>query len=129
MRLFEPDDCLEEQEELLRNKINALSDEQKKIFYRQQSKLIKDPDTYASLNWMFLGGVHHFYLRKYKIFALEISLLTISIISLIAGFDLAILILVAMTLYEAPQLFFSQKIARQYNYDVSERIYNELTSY
>lgn len=129
MRLFEPDDRLEEQEELLRNKINALSDEQKKIFYRQQSKLIKDPDTYASLNWMFLGGVHHFYLRKYKIFALEISLLTISIISLIAGFDLAILILVAMTLYEAPQLFFSQKIARQYNYDVSERIYNELTSY
>ncbi|NVD07694.1 hypothetical protein FCU94_12445 [Vibrio sp. JPW-9-11-11] len=126
MRLFEPIEQLEKNEELLRNQVNSLPEGQKKEFYKQQSKKLKDPDTYATLNWFFLGGFHHCYLGKYALFALELTLLTISIVGLTLGHSSAFIILGLLVLYELPQLFFSQKIARQHNYQVSCDIFNDV---
>lgn len=126
MRLFEPIEQLEKNEDLLRSQVNSLPDDQKKEFYKRQSKRLKDPDTYATLNWFFLGGFHHCYLGKYSLFALELSLLTVSIVGLILGHSSALLILALLVIYELPQLFFSQKIARQHNYKLSCEIFNEV---
>ncbi|EGQ8961627.1 hypothetical protein ACKOZB_004524 [Vibrio parahaemolyticus] len=126
MRLFEPIEQLEKKEELLRSQINQLPENQKKEFYELQSKILKDPDTYATLNWFFLGGFHHFYLGKYALFALELTLLTVSIIGLVLGHSSALLILALLVVYELPQLFFSQKIARQHNYKLSCEIFNDV---
>lgn len=126
MRLFEPIEQLEKNEDLLRSQVNSLPDDQKKEFYKRQSKRLKDPDTYATLNWFFLGGFHHCYLGKYSLFALELTLLTVSIVGLILGHSSALLVLAILVIYELPQLFFSQKIARQHNYQLSCEIFNEV---
>ncbi|AIV07768.1 MULTISPECIES: hypothetical protein [Vibrio] len=126
MRLFEPIEQLEKQEELLRSQVNSLPEHQKKEFYERQSKSLKDPDTYATLNWFFLGGFHHCYLGKYALFALELILLIVSIVGFVLGHPSAFLILALLIIYELPQLFFSQKIARQHNYQLSCEIFNEV---
>ncbi|CAE6965714.1 hypothetical protein ACOMICROBIO_NCLOACGD_05440 [Vibrio sp. B1ASS3] len=126
MRLFEPIEQLEKQEELLRSQVNSLPEHQKKEFYERQSKNLKDPDTYATLNWFFLGGFHHCYLGKYALFALELILLIVSIVGFVLGHPSAFLILALLIIYELPQLFFSQKIARQHNYQLSCEIFNEV---
>ena len=125
MLIFEPLQTLEKNEELFREQLNALPKEQKKAFYELQSKKLKDPDTYAVLNWLFLGGIHHFYLKKYVLFAIELMLLTVSIIGFFLGHASSIYIIILLCIYELPQLFFSQKIARQYNYNLSCDIFNE----
>ncbi|WP_298445247.1 TM2 domain-containing protein [uncultured Ferrimonas sp.] len=126
MRILEPIEELEQQEEQLRAQVNALSSEQKKAFYQQQGKALKDPDTYAALNWLFLGGVHHFYLGKYRLFFIEIIILLCSGIAILQGYNEAIYMILAVVIYELPQLFFSQKIARQYNLERSTEIYNDI---
>lgn len=126
MQLFEPIEQLEKNEELLRNQINTLPEVQKKEFYSRQSKQLKDPDTYAALNWFFLGGFHHCYLGRYKLFVLELILLITMIIGFFEGHSSAIVILIFLVIFELPQLFFSQKIARQHNYKLSCEIFNEL---
>ncbi|CAH1562163.1 hypothetical protein [Vibrio rotiferianus] len=126
MRLFEPIEQLEKQEELLRSQVNSLPEHQKKEFYERQSKSLKDPDTYATLNWFFLGGFHHCYLGKYALFALELILLIVSIVGFVLGHPSAFIILALLIIYELPQLFFSQKIARQHNYQLSCEIFNEV---
>ncbi|EME0096371.1 hypothetical protein VXI05_004475 [Vibrio parahaemolyticus] len=129
MRLFEPIEQLEQNEELLRRQVNSLPESQKKEFYERQSKKLKDPDTYATLNWFFLGGFHHCYLGKYALFALELTMLIVSIIGLVLGHASAFLILALLVIYELPQLFFSQKIVRQYNYKLSCEIFNDVRRY
>ncbi|GAB7227843.1 hypothetical protein ACPV5J_01755 [Vibrio rotiferianus] len=126
MRLFEPIEQLEKQEELLRSQVNSLPEHQKKEFYERQSKSLKDPDTYATLNWFFLGGFHHCYLGKYALFALELILLIVSIVGFVLGHPSAFIILALLIIYELPQLFFSQKIARQHNYQLSCEIFNDV---
>jgi len=126
MSIFEPLQELEKKEELFRQQLNGLSKEQRKAFYEVQSQKLKDPDTYAALNWLFLGGIHHLYLRKYALFAMELMLLTVSIIGFFLGHASSIYIIILLSVYELPQLFFSQKIARQYNYNLSCNILNEI---
>ncbi|BDP30175.1 TPA: hypothetical protein RQK93_004447 [Vibrio vulnificus] len=126
MRMFESTEQLEENEELLRKQVNLLPEVQKKEFYNRQSKKLKDPDTYATLNWFFLGGFHHCYLGKYGLFALEITMLLVSVVGIVLGHTSALLILMLLVIYELPQLFFSQKIARQHNYDLSCKIFNDV---
>ncbi len=126
MRLFEPLEQLEKNEEQLRKQVNSLPEEKKKEFYRLQSKTLKDPDTYATLNWFCIGGLHHCYLGKYTLFMIELILLTISISGLYLGYPTSLYLLLLLLIYELPHLFFSQKIARQHNYDLSCKIFDEV---
>jgi len=126
VRLFEPMEQLEQNEEILRQQVNQLPEAQRKQFYQRQAEKLKDPDTYAALNWFFLGGVHHCYLGKYALFVIEITLLMVSIIGYILGHPSSLFLLMLLVIYELPQLFFSQKIARQHNYQLSCEIFNEV---
>lgn len=125
--LFEPMEELEAKEEQLRQQVRELSQEQRQQFYNEQTKLLKDPDTYATLNWLFLGGIHHFYLKKYVHFAVEATVLLICLIGLIAGMPMFWIGIIAIAIYELPQLFFSQKIVRQYNYREARELISRIT--
>lgn len=126
MRFWEPIEQLEAKEDALRQQVNALPESQRKQYYAELAKQLKDPDTYAALNWLFLGGIHHFYLRKYALFATEFLLLMISLLLIIAGYHFLFWLIVAIALFELPQLFYSQRIVRIYNYRLSIRILEQL---
>ncbi|MBR9726880.1 TM2 domain-containing protein [Shewanella intestini] len=126
MRLFDSLQVLEQSEERLRQQVNDLPNEQRKQFYQRQSQQLKDPDTYAAFNWLFLGGVHHCYLGKYLLFAIELFILMISITGIAMGYSLCYLGIAILVAYELPQLFFSQKIVRQHNNKLSHKILTDL---
>ena len=56
---------IEEREENIRERIKNISGDQRVLYYNEVNKRIKDPDTYATLNYFFIVGVHHFYLGKW----------------------------------------------------------------
>ena len=53
---------LEQEEDELRAQISALPDPERKRYYQQIKPRIRDPDTYAALNYSIVAGLHHFYL-------------------------------------------------------------------
>lgn len=135
MSIFIPLQEVEQSEEQLRSEVNALPETKKKAFYKAQTLELKDPDTYATLNYFLVGGFHHFYLGNLRTFAIELGLLVMSILVLIFANDvtyydlpLGLIFIIALSLYELPQLFFSQKIARLRNLAISQAILSRVNS-
>ena len=56
---------VEQTEEELRVLARQLREPQRKAFYQTLARELKDPDTYAVLNFFFVAGLHHIYLKKY----------------------------------------------------------------
>ena len=117
------------EENNLRNEIQKLSDENKKIFYSKIEKEIKDPDTYAVLNWLFIAGLHHFYLKKYLNGSINLSVFLLG--STLSFFDdttfgIGIGMLVSLFIVELFQLFKSQLILQDYNNMITKRLLGEL---
>jgi len=115
---------LNAQEEQLRSEVNALSPEQRKLFYQQEKRLVKDPDTYAVLNWFFAAGLHHFYLGRFQRGAVNLTLMLIGILTI---YSFAVFLIIVVLLIELPQLFKSQRIVHQYNNQVMADILKQLT--
>lgn len=122
MSLYRPIEEVEEKEESLRCKVQQLEPSQQKVFYQRQSKLLKDPDTYATMNWFCIIGLHHLYLGRYAIFAIELTVFLLALGAILMGLGFGFLILLVLFILELPQLFFSQRIIRNYNYQVSRRV-------
>ena len=113
------------EEDELRKEIAALPTELKKLYFRTEEQRIKDPDTYAVLNYFFLAGLHHFYLGKSLFGALNLLAMLLGIIFFeFGGWVLFILVIVI----ELPQLFRSQSIVQKYNNGVMRNTLSELTS-
>jgi TM2 domain-containing membrane protein YozV len=115
---------LNAQEEQLRSEVNALSPEQRKLFYQQEKRLVKDPDTYAVLNWFFAAGLHHFYLGRFQRGAVNLTLMLIGILTINS---FGVFLIIVVLLIELPQLFKSQRIVHQYNNQVMADILKQLT--
>ncbi|ATD09685.1 MULTISPECIES: membrane protein [Pseudoalteromonas] len=115
--------ALREQEEALRNQVAQLSPEARKQYYQLEEQLVKDPDTYAVLNYFFAAGLHHFYLGKTARGVINLTLMLLGLV-FILFYGWVLLILVC--LIELPQLFNSQKIVRKYNIDVMREVLDEL---
>jgi TM2 domain-containing membrane protein YozV len=117
---------LQAEENSLRNNIAELHPEDKKLYYQIEQKLIKDPDTYAVLNWFLPAGIHHFYLGKTRrgLVNLVIMLVGLATISTIGIF-----IIILVLLIELPQLFRSQQIVYEYNNNAMKQalaeVYNQ----
>lgn len=111
------DDSLRQEEEQLREQISQLTAEQRKQYYVLEVEQVKDPDTYAVLNWAFLAGLHHFYLGKWLrgLFNLMLMLLgaTLYFTALFPLLGGALILLVFII--ELPQLFNSENIIHSYN--------------
>ncbi|KZN43291.1 hypothetical protein [Pseudoalteromonas luteoviolacea] len=117
------DSSLREKEEALREAISSLSPDARKRYYQLEEQLVKDPDTYAVLNYFFAAGLHHFYLGKVIRGLINAILMLIGLITFaVGGWVLIVLVIVI----ELPQLFKSQKIVRKHNIDVMEGVIDEL---
>ncbi len=118
---------LNEEEDKLRSMVTALPPEKRKHYYILEDRQIKDPDTYAVLNYFFLGGLHHLYLKRYIIGTLYLITTLFGLYRLLTGFADGWLILLLIFIIELPQLFRSQLIVMKYNNDVMKRILEQIS--
>ncbi len=119
---------LRQEENQLREQIAALSETKKRQYYALELQHIKDPDTYAALNWAFLAGLHHFYLGKWLRGVLNLILMLVG--ALLYFTDVFSIIGLAVVLFvliiELPQLFNSQNIIHQYNNQLMRQLLQQL---
>ena len=120
---------IEEREENIRERIKNINSDQRANYYNEVNKRIKDPDTYASLNYFFMVGIHHFYLGRWIRGFLNIFFCVIGIYYIFTP-DLAVLgvlIIVMIILMEIYSLFRSQSIVKHYNNNTMEKILRKFT--
>ena len=114
-------------EELIRQEIHNLSTEDKKLFYNKIENKIKDPDTYAVLNWLLLAGLHHFYLLKWARGVINLTLFITSVLLLFSEYTYwGIGLLIAIFIFELKELFQSQIIVSDYNNEMMEKVLQKL---
>lgn len=112
-----------EREESIRTRVTQLSAHHQREYYHSFSKSLKDPDTYAVLNYLFLGGLHHFYLRRWVRGGVNLALFVAGVAMLLQGHGyLGLGLILLVTLVELPALFFAQNIVAKYNNDLSESL-------
>lgn len=116
-----------QKEESIRVRVSLLDDSKRKLYYARLNKALKDPDTYAVLNWIFLAGLHHFYLKKYVRGIVNLVLFLIGIALLVNKFYLyGSIVIGTILITELYELFFSQTIILDYNNQISEQLLSEL---
>lgn len=114
-------ETVKQHEEALRLQVRQLDEPQRKQFYHQFNQQMKDPDTYAVLNYLFLAGLHHFYLGKMARGWLNFFVFGLGVLLLIVGWFGWVLI-VAITLIELKALFQSEAIVGDHNNRLMESI-------
>ena len=111
------------EEERLRQQAADLSDYQRQAFYQTLKPRLKDPDTYATLNWCFFAGLHHFYLGQWLRGLVNLLLSIIGVGLLFTSAWLAgLLLLLAIALVEFYQLMRSQIIIQHWNNQVMQQL-------
>ena len=118
---------VKQHEEDIRLRVRELSDDQRKAYFAACKSAIKDPDTYAVLNWFFVAGLHHMYLEKYLRGGVTLVAMLVGIALLFSILaPLGILIILAILTVELMALFRSQTVVADYNNQVAERILTNL---
>ncbi len=126
--MMKTQEMVQQDEERIRKLVRALPDEQRLLFFTQTEKELKDPDTYATLNYLFIAGLHHFYLGKWLRGSLNLGVFLCGVILLMLGITLfGAVLLIAITLVELKALFQSQVIVQEYNNAVMEAIYRRVS--
>lgn len=121
-------ETIQEDEERIRRWVRELPDGKRWQFFQQTEQALKDPDTYAALNYLFIAGLHHFYLGKWLRGAINLSVFTVGAILLFTNFtSIGLLLLIGITVIELKDLFYSQLVVQDYNNGVMEEIYHNLT--
>jgi TM2 domain-containing membrane protein YozV len=113
---------VERREDELREQVARLPDPDRADFYRRYEQQIKDPDTYAVLNWFFLAGLHHFYLHRYIRGTTNLLLMLAGIALLFIQPAVGSGLIVVILLLEVPALFRSQIIVADYNVTLGSEI-------
>lgn len=121
-------EAVEQEEERLRQRLAALPDARRKAVYRALQKRLKDPDTYAALNWFFMGGLHHFYLRRWGRGLADIGLVLFGLALLFTPlFVLGLLCWAGVAIWELANLFRSQVIVQDWNNQLTAALLNEFS--
>ena len=116
-----------EAEEQLRKSVRELPDDKRLAFFKEAEKKLKDPDTYAALNYLFIAGLHHFYLGKWVRGLLNISVFLAGVIMLFTPLTIiGILLIAAITVVELYALFKSQTIVQAHNNRIMEQVYRDI---
>jgi TM2 domain-containing membrane protein YozV len=117
-----------EVEERLRKCVRELPDDKRLAFFKEAELRLKDPDTYAALNYLFIAGLHHFYLGKWARGLLNIIVFLAGVVMLFTPLAIiGILLIAAITIVELYALFKSQIIVQAHNNRVMEQIYRNIT--
>lgn len=120
-------EAIQEAEERIRKLVRVLPDEKRLLFFQQAEKDLKDPDTYAALNALFVAGLHHFYLGQWVHGSINLFIFVAGMVFLFAGqVVIGIGLLIAISLVELKALFVAQIVVQDYNNEVMERIYREV---
>ena len=109
------EDSVKTEEEQLRETVRSLEDQDRATFYRIYNKTLKDPDTYAVLNWLFLAGLHHFYLGKFVRGTINIIIMIFGLYYLFVIPLFGIILIFGVSLIEIPALFRSQLVVTNHN--------------
>ena len=117
--MFETTEALKAESDALRRRVTQLPGEARRAYYSEEAKLVKDPDTYAVLNYFFVFGLHHFYLGKFFTGLICLILYVIGMVTFLVGGWIIILLL---ALFDLPQLFFSQRIVHRHNNQIARRL-------
>ncbi|MAD73524.1 MAG: hypothetical protein CML20_01745 [Rheinheimera sp.] len=117
------------EEERLRELVAALPAEQRKIFYQQLKPLLRDPDTYATLNWCFLAGLHHFYLGLWGRGLVNLLVFIAGAVLLFTPLVLVgIVLLLLISVVELWALFRAQIIIQDWNNKIMRRLLQRLAA-
>lgn len=120
-------EAIQQEEERIRRLVRELPDEKRVLFFKQAEKHLKDPDTYAVLNYLFIAGLHHFYLGKWIRGSINLVIFLMGVVLLFTGLAFAgVLLLVVISVIELKALFKSQIVVQDYNNGVMEAIYREI---
>jgi len=114
---------LNAEEETLRQRVRDLPDAARARFYADAGERLRDPDTYAVLNFSLICGIHHLYLRRYGLWLFELLLSVLGIVLLVTPwFALGVVLLLALLGTELYCLFRSQLIVQDYNNRVMREV-------
>lgn len=117
-------------EESIRKLVRELPDNSRLLFFKESEKKLKDPDTYAALNFIFVAGLHHFYLGKWERGLLNIVVFWAGVILLFTNDTSAgVIIIIAISLFEFYELFKAQIIVQEHNNGVMGQIYHNIQKY
>lgn len=120
-------EVIQAEEERIRQWVRELPDDKRLAFFKQAEKSLKDPDTYATLNYLFIAGLHHFYLGKWIRGSINLLIFVAGVLCIFAGLTgLGILILIAISAVELKALFKAQLVIQDYNNGVMQAIYREI---
>ncbi len=114
-------DSVKAEEEKLREDVRLLDDPDRAKYFHAYNKRLKDPDTYAVLNYFFIAGLHHFYLGKYVRGSINLLIL-LSGMLLFPIIEEAVILILGILLVEIPALFRSQIIVADHNTRLGQRI-------
>lgn len=107
---------VEQEEEHLREQVNQLSNLDRKAFYQEVRHKLKDPDTYAALNWFFIAGLHHFYLGRWFNGLADLAVFAAGVMLVIKQYMfLGLALIIAVSAWELWALFRSQIIVQDWN--------------
>ncbi|MBS0298903.1 MAG: TM2 domain-containing protein [Proteobacteria bacterium] len=121
-------ETIQEDEERIRKWVRELPDDKRLQFFKQAEQELKDPDTYAVLNYLFIAGLHHFYLGKWLRGMANLGIFAAGAVLLFTAFaGTGLLLMIAITAIELRDLFNSQSVVQDYNNGVMENIYHSLT--
>ena len=123
-------DAVDHEEEEIRSAAGALTDNQRREYYTVVEKQLKDPDTYAVLNWLFIAGMHHFYLGRWWRGAFNLVIFLAGAVVFLLGHVLVSVGLLGFVfLIELPALFRSQVIVQDYNNKVMRQILEQVQKF
>lgn len=115
------------QEEAIRLRVRELGDEKRKEYFRRFNRVVKDPDTYAGLNWLFIAGLHHFYLGRWGMGLLDLVIFMSGVFLLFTPlFIVGIILIVGISIIELWALFRAPVIAQDFNNQLALQILREL---
>ena len=118
-----------EREEALRLEIRELDDGDKKRFHENFSLAVKDPDTYAVLNFFFMAGLHHFYLAKILRGTINLIVFSVGIGCIfLNAIVVGVLLIGVILVIELPALFRAQLIVGHHNNELSSQLLQQIKS-
>jgi|SRR5690606_26472900 len=101
----------------LRQQIAGLDAPAQERYHQLAAASLKSPATYALLNWLFLLGVHHFYLHRWLRGLSNLTLTAVALYLLITqdARTYAGILLLAVAIIEVPQLLNYEHIVHAFN--------------
>ena len=114
-------------EEEIRLVVRELPDGTRKKYYEQAEKRLKDPDTYAVLNYLFIAGLHHFYLGRWFRGLVNLTVFGVGVYLLfLEQWQNGLIVIGIITALELYALFRSQIIVKHYNNGIAQEILDSL---